>query len=74
MVTAYLLSGATGAVWAAPITVSTNKMVNTGNNNSSAIQAYDSIHVTQDSTDSAIVEMERRFIWASATMVPVTSR
>ena len=55
MVTAYLLSGATGAVWAAPITVSTNKMVNTGNNNSSAIQAYDSIHVTQDSTDSAIV-------------------
>ena len=46
MVTAYLLSGATGAVWAAPITVSTNKMVNTGNNNSSAIQAYDSIHVT----------------------------
>jgi hypothetical protein len=54
VVTTYLLSGATGLVWAAPISVSTTSMVNPSTNISSNIQAYNSINVTQASANSSV--------------------
>lgn len=52
VVTAYLLSGGSGTVAAAPI--QSAKMVKDGNNLSSSTTPYDLINVTQNSADSSI--------------------